>query len=168
MPSDIEETPRSAERSNIDESDVQAEPLVKTETEDTPARPEFSLDFQKFASLDEACQCLEIIRDLACLESRVQKVLPNEAVKKTLDTTLTKADRNALGRALSMSPRVLRIMKLVHTPSDRDAVREALRYLKGLSRLELEMAGLPEGERNELMRAHEWFSNAYKEDGNAS
>lgn len=140
---------------------------LKSEDGVAPSRPDFSLNFQKFSSIDEACQCLEIIRDIACLESRVRKLLPNPAVQKTLDLDLSKSDRNALSRTLSMSPKVLRIAKLIRTPAERDAVREAIRYLNGFARLEEEMAGLPKDEQDELKRAHEWLSKAYKDDGSA-
>lgn len=140
---------------------------MKPESDVTTARPEFALDFQKFTFIHEACQCLEVIRDIACLQSRVRKVLPVEAVKGTLKAKLSKSERNALSRVLSMSPKVLRIAKLIRTPSDREAVREALRYLNGLARLEDEMAELPE-ERDELKRAHKWFSQACKDDGSAA
>lgn len=163
MPSESESSQPALEGPTMQASQAPAAASVKSENDDASTRAHFSLDFSKFSSIDEACQCLDIVRDLACLESRVRKVLPNVAVERTLDTILSKADRNALSRLLSMSPRVLRIAKLINTPPDRDAVREALRYLKGLSSLEEEMADLPEDEKAELMRAHKWFSIAYKD-----
>ena len=144
-------------------SDSQASTSAKTEPSISPSeKNQFSLNFQKFSSLEEACQCLQIAKDIASMENCLRKLPQMRISNETLALQLSPKDVAALKRALQMSPKVLDILHLINSETDRQVVRQSISYIDGIEKLRVQVDKLPKEARQELFRAHDWLCGAYK------
>ncbi|KAJ5204779.1 uncharacterized protein N7498_005658 [Penicillium cinerascens] len=142
-------------------------PQASTSAKSEPAissseKNQFSLNFQKFSSLEEACQCLQIAKDIASMENCLRKLPQKRISNEILALQLSSKDVAALKRALQMSPKVLDILHLINSETDRQVARQAISYIDGIEKLRGQVDKLPKEARQELFRAHNWLCGAYK------
>jgi hypothetical protein len=125
----------AASVSPCDSEPVKSEPgnisSVKPDPDD-PATNQFSLDFQSFSSLEEATKCLQIANDIASLEGQSRKISHIKIAKETMKLRPCRKVLDQLKRALAMSGEVYHILHLVNSLADREAARQAIKYIEGL------------------------------------
>jgi hypothetical protein len=138
-------------------------PSVKSESDNiTPEASQFSLNFKQFTSLEEACQCLQMAKDLACMENSLRKISQNRAADETLKCHMPSKDLAMLKRALAVSPLVFSILRLIDSEADREAVRQAVKCIEGRRKLDDQAGSISKEARQELFRAYKWLCDAYK------
>lgn len=138
---------------------------VKPDSNDTSlGTNQFSLDFQRFSSLEEATKCLQIANDIASLEGRSREISHIKIAKETMKLRPCRKVLDQLKRALNMSGDVYRILRLVNSLADREAARQAIKYIEGLEKLELQVKSLPNEAQQEMYRAYRWLNGAYRAD----
>jgi hypothetical protein len=136
---------------------------VKSESDNiTSEASQFSLNFEKFTSLEEACQCLQMAKDLACMENSLRKISQIRAANETLKCHMPSKDLSMLKRALAVSPLVLSILRLIDSEADREAVRQAVKCIEGRKKLNDQGGSISKEARQELFRAYKWLCDAYK------
>lgn len=144
-------------------SDSQANTPAKAEPgRSSPEKNQFSLNFQKFSSLEEACQCLQIAKDIASMENCLRKLPQKRVSDETLALQVSPKEVAAIKRALQMPSKVLDILHLINSETDRQAVRQAISYIEGIEKLRGQVDKLPKEARQELFRAHDWLCGAYE------
>jgi hypothetical protein len=128
----------------------------------------FHLTSKASLPLNEATKCLQIANDIASLEGRSREISHIKIAKETIKLRPCRKVLDQLKRALNMSGEVYRILRLVNSLADREAARQAIKYIEGLEKLELQVKSLPNEAQQEMYRAYRWLNGAYRADTSGS